>query len=63
VIGKKEKPILIQKRDGSIVSFDEESPIFATPSPIRRLYVFCPKECKHDVKEVSESVFGIRSSY
>lgn len=62
-IGKKEKPILIQKRDGSVISFDEVSSIWATNNPIRRLYVFCPVKYVESVKKMAEDKFKIKSVY
>lgn len=62
-IGKKEKPILIQKRDGSVVSFDQISPISASLSPIRRLYVFCPEEHVSKAKSIAEDLFKVKSTF
>jgi len=56
-IGKKEKPILVRKRDGTIASFDEESPISASMNPIRRLFVFCPAKYVPDVGKMSKDIF------
>lgn len=56
-IGKKDKPILIRKRDGTIASFDEESPISATMNPIRRLFVFCPAKYVPDVEKIAKDIF------
>ena len=56
-IGKKDKPILVRKRDGAIASFDEESPISASMNPIRRLFVFCPEEHLHDVGKIAIDIF------
>lgn len=63
VIGRKENPILIKKRDGSVSSLDEESPISGSMDPIRRLYVFCPEKNVKGVKKVAEEVFQAKSIY
>lgn len=62
-IGRKEKPILIKKRDGSISSLDEESPISASMTPIRRLYVFCPEKEVEAAKKAAEGIFQAKSIY
>ena len=62
-IGKKEKPILIKKRDGSVISFDEVSPISASLNPIRRLYVFCPKKYVERAKKIAEDIFKVKSAF
>ena len=62
-IGKKEKPLLIKKRDGSVISFDEESPISASLNPIRRLYVFCPKKYVERAKKIAEDIFEVKSAF
>ena len=62
-IGKKEKPILIKKRDGSVVSFDQVSPISASMNPIRRLYVFCPEEHVSNTKSIAEDLFKVKSAF
>ncbi len=62
-IGRKEKPILIKNRDGSISSLDEESPISASMTPIRRLFIFCPEKGVKDVKKVAENIFQAKSIY
>ncbi len=62
-IGRKEKPILIKRRDGSISSLDEESPISASMAPIRRLFVFCPEPDAKGVKKVAEEVFRAKSIF
>ena len=62
-LGGKEPPILILKRDGSVTSLDEESPISADMDPIRRLFVFCPKQHTSKVKEIAEDMFGAKSEY
>lgn len=62
-IGKKEKPILIRHRDGSVVSFDQVSPISASLNPIRRLYVFCPAEHVSSVKSIAEDLFKVKSVF
>ncbi len=62
-IGAKEKPILVFKRDGSVASLDEESPISASMSPIRRLFVFCPDRYTEKVKKIAEDIFKARSMY
>jgi len=61
-IGKKEKPILIQRRDGSITSIDQVSPISASLDPIRRLYVFCPEERVAKAKSIAEDLFKVKSA-
>lgn len=62
-IGKKEKPIYVKRRDGSIFSFEEESPISASLSPIRRLYVFSPKKHVAKAKRIAEDIFKIKSVF
>lgn len=62
-LGKKEKPIYVKRRDGSIFSFDEESPISAALSPIRKLYVFCPNRYVSKAKTIAEDLFNVKSSY
>ncbi len=62
-LGRKEKPILIRKRDGSISSLDEESPISASMTPIRRLFVFCPEKVVSGVKKIAETMFQTKSTY
>lgn len=62
-IGKKDKPILVQKRDGSLAYLDEESPISASMDPIRRLFVFCPKKHTQRVKQIAENIFRAKSIY
>lgn len=62
-IGAKEKPILVFKRDGSVASLDEESPISASMSPIRRLFVFCPEKHTEKVKKIAEDIFKAKSRY
>jgi HD superfamily phosphohydrolase len=62
-IGGKESPIYVKRKDGSIVSFDEESPISASLSPIRRLYVFCPKKHVSKVKRIAEDIFKVKSLF
>ena len=62
-IGKKEKPILIKKRDGSVISFDQVSPISASLNPIRRLYVFCPEEHVSNARPVAEDLFKVKSVF
>lgn len=62
-LGKKEKPIYAKRRDGSIVSFDEESPISASLSPIRRLYVFCPERYVPRTKRIAEELFQVKSVF
>ena len=61
-IGKKEKPILIQRRDGSITSIDQVSPISASLDPIRRLYVFCPEKHVQEAKSIAEIIFKVKSA-
>jgi len=61
-IGKKEKPILILRRDGSVSSLDE-SPISASLTPIRRLFVFCPERKVNAVKSAAEKQFQVKSTY
>ncbi len=60
---RKEKPILILRRDGSVSSMDEDSPISASMAPIRRLFVFCPEKHIANVRKVAESVFRFKSVY
>jgi len=62
-LGKKEKPIYVKRRDGSIFSFDEESPISASLSPIRRLYVFCPEKHVSRTKTIAEDIFKVKSVF
>jgi HD superfamily phosphohydrolase len=62
-LGRKEKPILIKKRDGTLSSLDEESPISASMTPIRRLFVFCPGKNVDKVKQIVEKVFQAQSIF
>ena len=62
-IGGKEKPILVLKRDGSVTSLEEVSPISASVNPIRRLFVFCPDRYAQEVKKIAEDIFKARSVY
>jgi len=62
-LGKKEKPIYVKRKDGSIFSFDEESPISASLSPIRRLYVFCPEKFVSRAKRIAEDIFNVKSIF
>jgi len=61
-IGKKDKPILIKRRDGSITSIDQVSPISASLDPIRRLYVFCPEEHISAARTAAEVFFKVKST-
>jgi len=58
-LGMKEKPIYVKCRNGTIHSFDEESPISARLTPIRNLYVFCPKDNIDKTKAAAEAIFEI----
>jgi HD superfamily phosphohydrolase len=62
-LGRKEKPIYVKRRDGSIFSFDEESPISASLTPIRKLYVFCPEEHVTETKTIAEDLFKVKSVF
>ena len=62
-LGGKERPIYVRRRDGSIFSLDEESPISASLSPIRRLYVFCPKKHVSRTKKIAEGMFNVKSEF
>lgn len=62
-LGEEEKPIYVKRRDGSIFSFDEESPISASLTPIRRLYVFCPMKFVSRTKEIAEDIFKVKSHF
>jgi len=62
-LGKEEKPIYVKRRDGSIFSFDEESPISASLSPMRRLYVFCPEKYVSKTKTIAEDIFKVKSQF
>jgi len=62
-LGKEEKPIYVKRRDGSVFSFDEESPISASLTPIRRLYVFCPKKYVSRAKVIAEDIFNVKSEF
>jgi hypothetical protein len=62
-IGRKEKPILIQNRDGTVVSLDQVSPISASLTPIRRLYVFCPQEHVTKARIIAENIFNVKSAF
>ena len=61
MLGKKEKPIYVKKRNGTVSSFDEESPITASLNPIRRLYVFCPKKYVSSAKQVATDKLELES--
>ena len=61
--GTDEKPIYVKRRDKSIFAFDEESPISAALSLIRKLYVFSPKEYVSKAKTTAESFFGVKSEF
>ncbi|MHA1832628.1 MAG: HD domain-containing protein [Candidatus Baldrarchaeia archaeon] len=60
-LGSKETPIYVKRRDGTIASFDEESPIFASLNPIRRLYLFCPKKYIPKARNIAENIFDVKS--
>lgn len=60
-IGKKEKPILIRRDDGSLDEY--ESPISASSSPIRRLFVFVPANVAVAAKPACEAEFGVKSFF
>ena len=62
-LGKEEKPIYVKRRDGTIFSFDEESPISASLTPVRRLYVFCPKKYVSKTKTIAEDIFKVKSQF
>jgi hypothetical protein len=62
-LGGKELPIYVKRRDGSIASFDEESPISASLSPIRRVYLFCPKKNVVKARSIAESIFNVKSLF
>ena len=62
-IGRKERPILVRKRDGSVSSLDEESPISASMIPIRRLFVFAPSKHTETVRKIAEDEFQAKSVY
>lgn len=62
-LGKEEKPIYVKRRDCSIFSFDEESPISASLTPIRTLYVFCPEKYVTKTKAIAEDIFRVKSVY
>jgi len=61
--GTDEKPIYVKRRDRSIFAFDEESPISAALSLIRKLYVFSPKEYVSKARAAAESLFGVKSEF
>jgi hypothetical protein len=60
---KEEKPIYVKRRDGSAFSFDEESPISASLSPIWRLYIFCPEKYVLKTKKIAENMFNVKSEF
>ncbi|MDG6913362.1 MAG: hypothetical protein JRN35_09830, partial [Nitrososphaerota archaeon] len=62
-LGKKEKPILIFNRDGSVTSLDEVSSISASLEPIRKILVFAPASKRAKVREISEGIFHAKSKY
>ena len=62
-LGIEEKPIYVKRKNGSVFSFDEESPISAALSPIRKLYVFCPKKYVSKTKEIAEESFNVKSEF
>lgn len=59
---KNELPILLKKRDGSTVFFEEEGEISASPAPIRKFYVFCPEDEEEEVRRLVEKRFQITST-
>jgi hypothetical protein len=61
MLGKKEKPIYVKKRNGTVSSFDEESPITASLNPIRQLFVFCPKKYVSSTKKVATDKLELES--
>jgi len=63
ILGKEEMPIYVKRRDGTIYSFDEESPISASLAPIRRLYVFCPEKHVSETKAIAEDIFKVKSQF
>jgi len=62
-LGRKEKPIYVSRKDGTLFSFDEESPISASLTPIRKLYVFCPEKHVTNVKTIAEDLFKVKSVF
>lgn len=62
-IGSRETPIYVKRKNGPVFSFDEESPISASLTPKRKLYVFCPKKYVARTKEIAESIFEVKSVF
>jgi len=61
--GEEASSLLVQRPDGSVTSMEDESPITALPEPIRRVFVFCPKECVPRVNDLATRIFGYRGIY
>jgi HD superfamily phosphohydrolase len=59
MIEKKEKPIYVKMKDGSIPPLDEVSPFSTSPSQINRVYVFCPKEHVERVRIIAKEKLGL----
>ncbi len=64
--GEDASELLIRRRDatGSVTSLEDESPITSLPEPIRRIFVFCPKEHVERVHELAvRRFFGFEGDY
>lgn len=59
MIEKKEKPIYVKKKDGTITPFDEESPFSTSLNQINRLYVFCPEEYVEKAVPIAKDKLGL----
>jgi uncharacterized protein len=55
--------LLIERRDGSVTSMEDESPITAFPEPIRRIFVFAPREYCSRVNDLATRRFGFKGAY
>jgi HD superfamily phosphohydrolase len=59
LIEKKEKPIYVKMKDGTIPPLDEVSPISTSRNRINRLYVFCPEEYVNKVGPIAKEKLGL----
>jgi HD superfamily phosphohydrolase len=59
LIEKKEKPIYVQMKDGTIPPLDEASPFSTSRNRVNRLYVFCPKKYVEKVRPIAKEKLGL----
>jgi uncharacterized protein len=59
IVQKREKPIYIKEKDGSVTPFDEESPFSLSLGQINRLYVFCPTVYVDKIRPIAKQKLGV----